>query len=69
MYSGAAAAARRCCARIRFAALIVREVTPGKVFDLNSIERVVEEDDLFNNPRPGDRRNDPTMSGGIIERL
>ena len=46
-----------------------KQATPWKVFDLNSIERVVEVDDLFSNPRPGYRPNDPTMSGGIIERL
>jgi hypothetical protein len=46
-----------------------KQATPWKVFDLNSIERAVEADDRFCNPRPGYRPNDPAMRGGIIERL
>lgn len=40
-----------------------------KLFELKNIKHAVEVDDRFCSPRPGYRSNDPTMSGGIIERL
>lgn len=43
--------------------------TPWKLFDLDRIEHAVEAGDRFQNPRSGYNPNDPTMSGGIIERL
>ena len=43
--------------------------SPWKLFDLDRIEHAVEAGDRFQNPRSGYKPNDPTMSGGIIERL
>jgi hypothetical protein len=43
--------------------------TPWKLFDLDRIQRAVEAGERFRNPRPGYRPNDPTMKGGIIERV
>jgi len=40
-----------------------------KLFDLDSIQNALEADQGFANPRPGYRPNDPTMNGGIIERV
>lgn len=42
---------------------------PWKLFDLDSIEHAVEAGDRFHNPRSGYKPDDPTMSGGVIERL
>jgi hypothetical protein len=39
------------------------------VFDLDSIQHAVEAGERFCNPRPGYKPNDPTMTGGIIERV
>jgi hypothetical protein len=46
-----------------------KEATPWKVFDLDSIQHAVEAGERFRNPRPGYKPNDPTMTGGIIERV
>jgi hypothetical protein len=46
-----------------------RKATPWKVFDLDRIQRAVESDERFDNPRPGYMPNDPSMKGGIIERV
>jgi hypothetical protein len=47
-----------------------RDEAPGwKLFRLDRIGHAVETGDRFKEPRPRYRPNDPTMSGGIIERL
>jgi len=46
-----------------------KKATPWKVFDLDSIQHAVEAGERFRNPRPGYKPNDPTMNGGIIERV
>ena len=45
------------------------KATPWKLFDLDRVRHAVEAGDQFKNPRAGYKPNDPTMSGGIIERL
>jgi hypothetical protein len=42
---------------------------PWKLFDVAELEGAVETGDRFSHPRPGYRANDPSMSGGIIERF
>ena len=46
-----------------------RNGTQWKVFDLDRIERAVENGDRFDRPRPGYKPNDPNMTGGVIERV
>ena len=46
-----------------------KKATPRKVFDLDSIQHAVEAGERFRDPRPGYKPNDPTMNGGIIERV
>jgi hypothetical protein len=46
-----------------------KKATHWKVFDLDSIQHAVEAGERFRNPRPGYKPNDPTMTGGIIERV
>ncbi len=43
--------------------------TGWKLFRLDRISHAVETGDRFNDPRPRYKPNDPTMRGGIIERL
>jgi hypothetical protein len=43
--------------------------TSWKMFDLDSIQHSIEAEERFDRPRPGYRPNDPSMNGGIIERV
>jgi len=45
------------------------KATSWKVFDLESIHHAIEAEERFENPRPGYKPNDPSMNGGIIERI
>jgi predicted DNA-binding transcriptional regulator YafY len=45
------------------------DATGWKLFRLDRIDHAVETGDRFTGPRPRYKPDDPTMSGGIIERL